>query len=661
MLGCRALYGTVASVTADIDKVLNAVHTAAWSSAAEAETAAVRELDAAIYAAYHSTQWATSVGVLSPRFVPLLHKMLSARGRGRADVAASSALIKCFPFRWDTYQIQVQRRIAAVRSAAHAALLKMPELRCESLLAPAVLHAVEAELQTAASAVQPRDIAEIRDVLLGTQAWLWPVLISAVRDTEHEILDCAVELCARDICRNPSGAFTKACQLTAAARIQDLHRAMLADGWPAEHQCTAAVLTAVIHRNAQSIRDRLRILRAPAEQVRNWYKQAVERHADLVGLALGHPLIYDAVARAAVSNGQRPPAAVVVHRVLQFCRDEIHREMAHATARCALTTAEIVQRVEHFVGLNLEAEIPPTPSMEDTVRVATAIRQCMTAQVPSGLCAVCSCACPGATITKLPYTAVPHLELLRTDGPKTPKCPRDAVTVCRLPDNQQYCLQPAAVEGENVAACSDCLAALHKAAVPQHALVRVDTGAKPDKPHLEWPTYLEQLCIGLLRPHKATVVCRPDVPPDQAWRDWPNHRGQRFLGHISLLGHVTAHPNPTPQEMSEILPLPLEHLPEVIHVVLLTAASDLQEAKAHAARCRALRVRGRVVAAWARHLSNIYQLPVNDALLSVYESIDGIPDGLLTAQNTVYAQTAEEVNILQRAYTEKREGYADSL
>jgi hypothetical protein len=308
------------------------------------------------------------------------------------------------------------------------------------------------------------------------------------------------------------------------------------------------------------------------------------------------------------------------------------------------------------MGLNLDVDVPAAPSAAEVVTAAAALRQRMEELTPTGLCAVCSCSCPPSVLRKLPYADVPRSELLRADGPKTSECPRDAKTVTALPDGRVYCLQPAAVTDAAVVICSECLSSLQGGKIPPHSLVRVDTGHKPDG--LEWPTLLEQLCIGWLRPHRLTVVCRPQLPNAQPWRDWSGQQPH----HVGLVGHVTAHANPQPQQMATMLPLPFEQLSDFVKVILLTPASDLQEAKRRAAHCPALRIRGRVVAGWVRHISAASSSSGMDgALLRAYESIDGIPDSLLTAHNVVYAPTSDDVNALQRAYVSTHEGYADSL
>ena len=311
---------------------------------------------------------------------------------------------------------------------------------------------------------------------------------------------------------------------------------------------------------------------------------------------------------------------------------------------------DILQGTCKLLCVGVEPQLP-APSPEQMVRQAAAIRKRMEELTPDRLCAVCSCGCPRGSVKAYPTDALlPRLnKLLRCDGAKAPQhgLPRDALTRTSI-GGVDYCLQPLAVhaDGSIMDVCDECMDGLKQDHVPMGSLVRFDTGTKPA--HLEWPTLIEECCIGLWRPFCMTVLCAPGkkVVPGTA--------------HLGLKGHVTAFPNPTPQQLMQALPLPPERLSEFINVILMTPVSNLQQLKERARRCEALKVRGSVVAGWARHLATVYpQLALNDALVRRYEAINDVPDELFTERNTVYATNEADAAALRQAHTHLREGFAD--
>jgi hypothetical protein len=259
-----------------------------------------------------------------------------------------------------------------------------------------------------------------------------------------------------------------------------------------------------------------------------------------------------------------------------------------------------------------------------------------------GLCAVCSLS--RRRCSMLPPWQVrelPNLHLLDKDGEVTPSCPRDGSTVVQL-DGKRYCLQPDAIHGERCSVCDECMAALQQGKVPPASLARFDTGAKPA--HLAWPTLIELLCIGFYRPFRYIMLCTP---------------GSSSSG--SLLGHVVAFPNPSPSQLLRKLPLPPDELPQHITVALLTPCTTIEQLKARAAHCPALRVRGPVIAAWARHLAHIHKgagVTVDEGLIAAWASWDdAVPLPLLHGAPLV--RTKEEADMLRSAHAHLREGYAD--
>jgi hypothetical protein len=88
----------------------------------------------------------------------------------------------------------------------------------------------------------------------------------------------------------------------------------------------------------------------------------------------------------------------------------------------------------------------PPAGLEAQVQVAAKLQAVLDRNAATGVCAVCSLATPPPELTLLPLGAVPHLELLRCDGPPTPEAPRHAHTRASHA-GVDYCLQPLGITG----------------------------------------------------------------------------------------------------------------------------------------------------------------------------------------------------------------------
>jgi hypothetical protein len=120
---------------------------------------------------------------------------------------------------------------------------------------------------------------------------------------------------------------------------------------------------------------------------------------------------------------------------------------------------------------------------------------------------------------------------------------------------------------------------------------------------------------------------------------------------------VTAYPNPSLRQHAMVYPANLSDIAETVKVVLLWKAATLEEAKQQARKCEALHVRGRVLAAWIRHLLTVYPTwQRNEEGVHLYGGMDGVPEFII--RSMVRAETEEAAEELRTAFTADTRGYA---
>lgn len=102
----------------------------------------------------------------------------------------------------------------------------------------------------------------------------------------------------------------------------------------------------------------------------------------------------------------------------------------------------------------------------------------------------------------------------------------------------------------------------------------------------------------------------------------------------------------------------------MLQVVLLAPAESRADVERQLRTCRTLRVNGRNVARWVRHLAQVYNdhpelcvhINVSDARLEVISQLDAVPQQVIDA--CVHARSQEEAQELANAFDADREGYA---
>jgi hypothetical protein len=250
-----------------------------------------------------------------------------------------------------------------------------------------------------------------------------------------------------------------------------------------------------------------------------------------------------------------------------------------------------------FCGINTKADCPAAFSFEQHVALGKQFRSSLDDSCNLSLCAVC--AIPQVGVDAVHINDLPNKNVLQADGPSTPEAPRHGLTTCTL-QGIVYCMQPDAVKGERVAVCPACLASLKRQHVPKESLVRVDTGLIPRSPDpkldLAPLRMLEERLVSVIRTlGKMVYLIKPDVAPNLP----PQCRQQ------CSKGHVIAFPNVDPQHMAEVLLMPLNELPDMLQVVFLFTASNLDDLLKMASQCKAICVRGPEVLKWIVHLCQV--------------------------------------------------------
>ncbi len=162
-------------------------------------------------------------------------------------------------------------------------------------------------------------------------------------------------------------------------------------------------------------------------------------------------------------------------------------------------------------------------------------------------------------------STIPHLDLLRADGPKDAEFPRDAFTTYR-----GYCLQSEGIrEGHEmedsddpiVDLCYECRNALRGKRVPKASLVRLDPGAIP--PGLRPLTIAEELLVGLGRACRYVFVLKPSIGKGSSE---VRYVGDPSLKQFCFKGHLIAFPNVSIEDVSACFPMPLADIPKHMQV-----------------------------------------------------------------------------------------------
>eukprot|EP00198_Chlamydomonas_reinhardtii_P003509 XP_001692845.1 predicted protein [Chlamydomonas reinhardtii] len=126
-----------------------------------------------------------------------------------------------------------------------------------------------------------------------------------------------------------------------------------------------------------------------------------------------------------------------------------------------------------------------------------------------------------------------------------------------------------------------------------------------------------------------------------------------------MRAHVIAFKAPEPQQLAAVFPCSLARVPECITVVFVSPAQTYQQLEALARRVPALMVRGKVVAAWARHLAALYpSARLDEAAVQEWERQPPTAVADALARRAVCTQTQGEASTLLRTLRAEQEGYA---
>lgn len=143
-------------------------------------------------------------------------------------------------------------------------------------------------------------------------------------------------------------------------------------------------------------------------------------------------------------------------------------------------SGDVWDGIAEFAGLRDEASVPSPVSWDDHVACAQSMRDFLDAECNKTVCGVCSIMRRSVDVQPVDFGAIPNLELLRADGPKTLQYPREGLTATEH-NGTTYCIQPAACTsrhdgGQDIALCKSCLNHLKHKRVPPESLVCFDAG-----------------------------------------------------------------------------------------------------------------------------------------------------------------------------------------
>ena len=99
---------------------------------------------------------------------------------------------------------------------------------------------------------------------------------------------------------------------------------------------------------------------------------------------------------------------------------------------------------------------PPPHDVHNTIASAVAFQEHFADHMPTLVCAVCAKFCCPADVDRVAIDRLPHVHLLRADGPKTPSTPRHRHTTVRIADIV-YCLHPNGVDRQHARVCKRCV------------------------------------------------------------------------------------------------------------------------------------------------------------------------------------------------------------
>ena len=364
---------------------------------------------------------------------------------------------------------------------------------------------------------------------------------------------------------------------------------------------------------------------------------------------------------------------------------------AHDPATIDRGVQDCLDRTVRLMALDLPAgkyrASQQTWGVADDEAVAARFRESLhaNARLQERVCCVCAVRCTADEMhPQSPFSfssMQQRLEPLRTDLPVTERIPRNGSTRWTHA-GVEYHLQPHAIQaaGSGAAAgaagaaatpllpiCRSCYKSLDTNSddvnrlVPRLALARCDVGLPP--PWYEELTLAEQLLICTWRPVRHLVsLCNPAF--------FHTATDQR---HKALHGHCVAFAQPGLGALAAAFPLPLDELPNYIHVVLVGYAATDEQARAQAEAmaqkgCPALRVNARkvltVVARLIELMSRLkeeWRRTVHDGALAELEVLaaqqhDRVPDVLLRAA-TFLPNDLRSVAVLRAMYRDPV-GYA---
>ena len=244
--------------------------------------------------------------------------------------------------------------------------------------------------------------------------------------------------------------------------------------------------------------------------------------------------------------------------------------------------------------------LPPARTLAMDILDAIAFRKCMADHCPTIVCAICGVIrAPKdmALHSPLPITDIPNLHLLSTNGVASDEFPRSGLTTYSppLPSTIKSCMQPAGISAAGVNVCSACMQSLMHKSVPMGSFVRFDTGSMPN--NLAPLTMIEENLVSLYRVCRYVYVVRPNISSLQ-----PSDTLRK-----ALRGHVIAFPNAPISDLTSIMPLPIDRIPDVMQVVFVLLANNEDDFRTAAAKAKPLKIRGKLVAEWAVFLCKVRQ------------------------------------------------------
>jgi hypothetical protein len=244
--------------------------------------------------------------------------------------------------------------------------------------------------------------------------------------------------------------------------------------------------------------------------------------------------------------------------------------------------------------------------LDEDLRDAALFREEMDTQCACHVCAICS---TYLSITNFEHSSdlegkevpiwtnfskIKNLHLLSSSS-------LDHLTRYRSAQGKEYCIQPDFCKREDgtdkAQVCKACVASLARGKLPAWSLSRFDAGGIPRSSNEEEQllplTMIEQNLIAVNRVMRQCYVIMPSKSENDS--------------QLQMRGHVVAFPNNSVDELLEVLPLPIDKIPEVMQVVFLYVASEDEKEKRRkvAKAARALHVRGKQIALWAKHLCKV--------------------------------------------------------